>query len=190
MRHRRLTSVNNRGDQSDLDPTEPTMYRPSLIRTRALPAALLVSAVLLACAACSVGGAPSTSTAGGTGTSGTNDTSSAANDSGGSGSPDTSGGGASGTSTVGSGDAAGSPFCTDLVSAPSGSSDDSDAAQLAATVDFWQKVADEAPADIKPTVSAVADGFRKVANGDLSASSDQSWVDNVTGVSTWFLAHC
>lgn len=161
-------------------------------RKRTFPTALAVSAMLIACTACSISSPPQSDSGSSSGNTSSSDSSgtgggSSTDGSGESGGPTDS---SSSSTEGGSGDAAGTPFCNDLVSAPSGTGDDSDQTQLKATVDFWQKLADESPSDIKPTVSAVADGFRRIQEGDLNASTDQSWVDNVTGVSDWFIAHC
>ncbi len=156
-------------------------------RTRLLTTVIAASAILLACAGCAPASGPGPEN-GGTASSSSN---SDATDTGSSsGSDDSADSSNDNTEIGGSRDAAGTPFCTDLVSAPTASDDDSDAGQLKQVVDFWQKLADESPSGIKPKVSAIADGYRRIQAGDTSAASDQSWVDNVTAVSDYFVAHC
>lgn len=155
---------------------------------RSLTATLAACAMLVLCTACSIGGPPAG--AAGSSSGGASSDSSSASGSSDSGSSNSSDSPGDSTSVGGSGDAAGSSFCSDLVSAPSADGDDSDATQLQQVVDFWQKLADEAPPEIKPKVSAIVDGYRRILSGDLSATSDQSWVENVTAVSDYFVDHC
>lgn len=163
-----------------------TALRPQLVRRRALPFAGLLGAAAL-CLACSstTGGSPASSAGG-----------AISSPAAASGSPSIGIGSlpaspsislpASGFPSIGAG--GGSQFCKDFnngdLSSLGSSSDPSQAVAL------WDKLAADAPDDIKSDVQAVDDYLHSAVSGNLSGADPQKLSTAAQHIGTYYATHC